>query len=223
MIPLHDDELGQNLPAVTLLIIAVNVLVFVGWQLRAGVDETVMAAGLIPAHLTRQGDVEAWLDFVTSMFLHGSWLHLISNMWFLWIFGNNVEDATGHLGFVIFYLLCGSIALLTYFASSPDSILPVVGASGAISGVLGAYLVMHPRATVSSLVLVGIFPRIFHVPAYGFLLYWIAIQFLSQAVFQAQPRAEGGGVAYLAHIGGFVAGVGLIFFFRQIPRREYVR
>jgi membrane associated rhomboid family serine protease len=145
------------------------------------------------------------------MFLHGSWMHLIGNMWFLWIFGNNVEDSMGHLRFLLFYLLSGLAAALAQVFVDPSSAIPMVGASGAISAIMGAYLVLFPRASVYTLFIIVVFVRVIPLPAWVMLGYWIVIQVFSS---MAVP-ATGGGVAYAAHIGGFLAGVFLILFFRN--------
>ena len=147
-----------------------------------------------------------WQAILTSMFLHGGWLHIIGNMWFLWLFGNNIEDSMGHVRYLIFYLLMGTAAGLAQVVSAPDSPIPTVGASGAISGVMGAYLVLYPRVRIQTLFIIFFFIRIIAVPAWLILIYWFAIQLLSGA---ANPRT-GGGVAFWAHIGGFVTGAVLV-------------
>src|SRR5205085_7262073 len=159
--------------------------------------------------------VPAWASIVTSMFLHGSWLHVGGNMLYLWIFGNNVEDAMSRPRFVVFYLLCGTVAALAQGLAAPDSTVPMVGASGAIAGVLGAYVLLHPRANVRVLLVLFIFVRFINLPAAIVLGLWFLIQFLSIA---AAPSAEGG-VAFWAHAAGFLAGVVLIPLFkdREVP------
>jgi membrane associated rhomboid family serine protease len=215
MLPLYDDQPIKRFPFVTIFLIALNVLVFTGWQLNVGMDKSVALGGLVPATLLHAPTPEHCERIVTAMFLHGGWLHLVGNMWFLWIFGNNIEDATGSLRFLLFYLLCGIAAAMAHIFFAPHSHTPMIGASGAISGVLGAYLVLHPRAAITTLVPLFIFIRIMEIPAWFFLLFWIGLQILSQA---ASPHTGGGGVAYLAHIGGFFAGVPLIFFFKKQRR-----
>jgi membrane associated rhomboid family serine protease len=148
------------------------------------------------------------------MFMHGSWFHLIGNMWFLWIFGNNVEDAMGHVRFVAFYLLCGLAAAALQVATAPDSAVPMVGASGAIGGVLGAYVLLYPRVHVHLLVFFGFFVRTIAVPAVLMLGYWFVLQFLSGL---GSLGSDGGGVAFWAHVGGFGAGALLVTLFRN-PR-----
>ena len=146
------------------------------------------------------------------MFLHGSWMHLIGNMWFLWIFGNNIEDSMGHLRFLVFYLLTGVLASAAHILSDPTSAIPTVGASGAISGILGAYFLLYPKAKVRTLVFLVIILKVIKLPAFVFLGLWFAMQLLSSL----QPQAEGGGgVAFWAHIGGFVAGLLLIKLFEN--------
>jgi membrane associated rhomboid family serine protease len=157
-----------------------------------------------------------WTSIVTSMFMHGSWLHIIGNMWFLWIFGNNVEDAMGHLRFVVFYLLCGIAAASLQTAFAPDSAIPMVGASGAIGGVLGGYARLYPRARVHVVGVFFIFVRRFVVPAALVLGMWFALQVLSG--LPALGSRAAGGVAFWAHVGGFVAGLALVGLFSD-PRR----
>jgi membrane associated rhomboid family serine protease len=149
----------------------------------------------------------------TSMFLHGSWMHLLGNMWFLWLFGNNIEDSMGRVRFVVFYLLCGVAAALTQVATGPASGIPMVGASGAISGVMGAYLLLYPRVRVYTLLPLGFFFTTIALPAWTMLLYWIGIQTLSGVV--GLFGEERGGVAFWAHIGGFVAGILLVKLFAR--------
>jgi membrane associated rhomboid family serine protease len=215
MIPLRDDQPTSTFPFVTLLLIAVNAYVFIAWQIPTGLEESVALAGFLPVELTHHA-AGGVTHLFSSMFMHGGWMHLIGNMWFLWIFGNNIEDNCGHVRYLVFYLLCGAAATLAFTALAPDSTVPLVGASGAISGVLGAYLLQHPHARVLTLVPLGFFTRIMEIPAWFFLLVWIGLQVFSQLA-AASLRGEGSGVAYAAHIGGFVAGLGLILLF-QNPR-----
>jgi membrane associated rhomboid family serine protease len=155
-----------------------------------------------------------WATLLTSMFLHGGWFHLIGNMWFLWVFGNNIEDAMGHGRFVGFYLLCGLLAAAAQMAIEPGARVPMVGASGAISGVMGAYLVLYPRVRVHMLIFLGFFVTTAVVPAYLMLLYWAFLQVLG-TLPSLGGAAQGGGVAFMAHLGGFVAGVALIKLFAK--------
>ena len=215
MIPLSDDQRTRGFPIVTVIVIVLNVLVFVGWQLRVGMKDSLGIGAFVPAMLWHH-EPGAMTRLITSLFMHGGWMHLIGNMWFLWIFGDNVEDACGPVRFAIFYLLCGVAATLAHAWPAPDSVMPLVGASGAISGVLGAYLLKHPHARVRTLIPLGFFSRIVDLPAWIFLLIWMGMQILMQAGSRA---GHGGGVAYLAHIGGFVAGMGLIVFFEKSRAR----
>jgi membrane associated rhomboid family serine protease len=157
-----------------------------------------------------------WLTALTSMFMHGSWFHIVGNMWFLWVFGNNVEDSMGRVRFLVFYLLCGLAAALAQVATDPASAIPMVGASGAISGVMGGYLVLYPQVRVFCLVFLGFFVTSIALPASMMLLYWLALQFVSGL---AAFGGEGGGVAFWAHVGGFVAGLILVKLFAQ---RAYI-
>ena len=217
MFPLRDDAPRHAFPFVTLALIAVNVAVFL-YQFAlyssdpAAGEAFALLFGAVPEKLTLALDgrypIEQGLaPLVTSMFLHGGWGHLLGNMWFLWVFGDNVEDELGHGGYLGFYLACGVLASLAHYASTPLSPVPAVGASGAISGVMGAYVVRFPLARITTLLPIFILFYTIEVPAFVMLGYWFLIQFVSGA---AEVGAQGGGVAWWAHIGGFVAGVGLI-------------
>jgi membrane associated rhomboid family serine protease len=220
MIPLHDDNPTTLTPIVTVAVIAICVLVFL-WQLSlppGAAERAVYGLGLIPAVLFDRAQlppeiasVPAELSIVTSMFLHGGLLHLGGNMLYLWIFGNNVEDSMGHGRFVAFYLLCGLAAALAQAFQAPDSTVPMIGASGAIGGVLGGYFMLFPRAHVLVLVPIGFFITTLRVPAVVVLGLWFVLQFVNSAMTVGQA----GGVAYWAHIGGFLAGVVLIVPFRN--------
>jgi len=220
MIPLRDDNPTTIKPLVTIGIIVLCTLVFL-WQLSLGANgfrSAVMSLGVIPAALFGDKTLPPELALVppamtvlTSQFLHGSWMHLIGNMLYLWIFGNNVEDAMGHVRFAIFYLLCGIVAALAQALPNPDSTLPMIGASGAISGVLGAYLLLFPHARVLVLIPLGFYSRLVPLPAMVVLGFWFVLQLISSAL--ADPRA--GGVAFGAHIGGFIAGMILLLFFKH--------
>jgi membrane associated rhomboid family serine protease len=209
MIPLYDDQPSRRPPITTIAIIALNVIVFVGWQLD-DLERSVALAGFVPEALTDE-QPGAVTHLITSMFMHAGWMHLIGNMWFLWIFGKNIEDVCGHFRFLAFYLLCGAAAALFFALGSPHSDIPLVGASGAISGVLGAFLLKFPKAKVRALVPLGFFLRVMDVPAFVFLLIWIGMQLYEHLASQS----GGSGVAYLAHIGGFIAGIILIFIFQD--------
>ncbi len=205
MIPLRDHNPTADAPLVTYALIAVNIVVFL-YQfslLSAGpqaAEAFVMSFGAVPAHIGAAigGDypvLPAFAPVVTSMFLHGGFMHLIGNMWFLWIFGDNVEDELGHVGYLAFYLACGVMASLAHFMSDPASAIPAIGASGAISGVMGAYLIRFPHARVTTLIPLFIIFTTVELPAALILVYWFAIQFFSGA---ASFGAEGGGVAWWA-------------------------
>ena len=222
MIPLRDRNPSGTFPGVTLALILLNVFVFIyEVQLGPALTSFLKHYALIPAGVTgsvRYGSVnfsDTVAPFFTSMFLHGGWLHLIMNMWFLWIFGDNVEDTLGPVRYLLFYLLCGLGAALTHFALQPQSTLPVLGASGAIAGVLGAYAVLFPGARVVTLVPVFFFLQILEMPALLILGYWFVLQILSGSLEAMTPMR--GGVAWGAHVGGFLAGVVLILLMR--PKR----
>ncbi len=219
MIPLRDDNPTTLKPGITIGLIALCTRVFF-WQLSLGVHAEAMsqALGVMPAALFGKQapppefmQVPAVLTVVTSMFLHGGWMHLIGNMLYLWIFGNNVEDAMGHGRFVVFYLVCGVAAVLAQALPAPDSTIPMIGASGAISGVLGAYLLLYPHARVLVLIPFGYFSRMVYLPAMVVLGFWFLLQFIS--ILLADPNQPG--VAFGAHAGGFVAGMLLIPLFKR--------
>ena len=216
MIPLRDDKPTRTFAFVTLAIIALNGVVF--WHELTLPNARYVAAffasfSLTPAHLTHGPSPDAYLTIFTSMFMHGGWLHIIGNMLFLWIFGNNIEDSVGHFRFIFFYLLCGIAAAAAQVAIAPDSTVPMIGASGAVSGVLGAYLLLFPRARILVLLPIWIFWRVFEVPAVLMLIFWFGIQLLSGLAVRGANVS--GGVAFWAHVGGFVAGVVLILFFKK--------
>ncbi len=224
-LPISDDNPNKKKPVATWLLIGACVATFI-WQ--KGLDEpalhlATLAYGLIPADLFGTvalnpsiSIVPAWITIFTSMFLHGGWMHLGGNMLYLWIFGDNVEEAVGSVKFLIFYMSCGFIAALAQTMSDTYSVVPMVGASGAVSGILGAYLVLYPLANVRVLVWIIIFVTIINVPAWIVLSLWFAGQLWSQAGASASS-----GVAFLAHIGGFVAGLMLIFFMRRSGVRVF--
>ena len=216
MIPLRDDNPTRTFAFVTVAIIALNVIVFWHELTLPGTQQAeafFANFSLTPAHLTHAPSPDAYLTIFTSMFMHGGWLHIIGNMWFLWIFGNNIEDSVGHLRFVFFYLLCGIAAAAAQVAIAPDSIVPMIGASGAISGVLGAYLLLFPRARVLVLFPIWIFWRVFEVPAILMLVFWFGLQLLSGLAVRGANVS--GGVAFWAHVGGYVAGMLLIVPFKK--------
>ncbi len=221
MIPLKDDNPTEIKPIVTIGFIVVCVLVFlhqVSLQAKLG-EIFVYQYGAIPAVVFGYADlppefmaVPAYGSLMTSMFLHGGWMHLIGNMMYLWIFGNNIEDVMGHVKFVVFYALCGVLAALSHAAIDSGSTVPMVGASGAISGILGAYLLLYPRARVLVLIPFGFFSQMIYVPAGIVLGLWFLMQLFSGGMSIGN---QGGGVAFFAHIGGFVVGMALIPFFKH--------
>jgi len=226
MIPLYDDIPSRRFPIVNYTLILLNVLVFV-WEVSLGpeIEVAVRALGLVPAKFLQSSGLERWLPLFTSMFLHGGVWHLVSNMLALWIFGDNVEDRMGHLRYLVFYLLSGVIAGLTHVFFNPLSPIPTVGASGAISGVLAAYLVLFPRASVYTLIPIFLFwVEVVRIPAVIYLGLWFLSQLMNGAfaLVAARTVQSMGGVAWWAHIGGFVAGLVLVWFFRQPEPRRYV-
>lgn len=225
MIPLRDANPSRHAPLVTVALIGVNCLAFF-YELtlgEQGLERLVFTLGMIPSRVTAfptQPDIgigDAFLPLLTSMFLHGGWLHLIGNMWFLWIFGDNIEDRLGRLRFLLFYLLCGLGAGLAHTAFNLGSNIPTIGASGAVAGVLGGYLLLFPGARVLTLVPIG-FVFLLELPAYLILVYWFVIQIFSGAISLGLNRGEVGGVAWWAHVGGFVIGLVLVKLFVQKRR-----
>lgn len=218
MIPLHDDNPTTLKPYVTIALISSCTLIFL-WQLSLGNDgqRAIYGLGVIPAVLLDNKAlhpslimVSPIMTIITSMFLHGGWMHLIGNMLYLWIFGNNVEDAMGHGRFVAFYLLCGIAAVFAQALPYPESTTPMIGASGAISGVLGAYLLLHPHARVLVAIPFGFYLHTMRLPAAWVLGFWFVMQLLSSVLSGNQV----GGVAFRAHLGGFIIGAVLIPLFK---------
>ncbi len=241
MFPIRDDNPHFLTPYVTYAIIALNVL---AWALLQGLGgepalaKSVCTLGLIPGDLLNtvpagtRFEVGAnlwcvitqdrgWHTILTSMFMHGGWMHLIGNMWFMWIFGNNVEDSMGHGRFIIFYLSCGLAAAVFQIMSNTESAIPMVGASGAIGGVMGAYILLYPRVHVHMFVFLGFFVTTFAMPAMYMLGYWFLLQLIGGA---GSIGAHGGGTAFWAHIGGFVVGAALVPLFKDaklVARHPY--
>jgi len=233
--PLYDENPHFLTPLVTWAVIATNVAVWLlvqGLGTDPALTRSVCELGLVPGELLQRiapgtqvplGNGvacvttarAAWYTLVTSMFLHGGWMHLIGNMWFLWIFGNNVEDSMGHARFAVFYLLCGLAAAALQIAFQPDSGVPMVGASGAIGGVMGAYARLYPRAPVHLLIVYFVWVDRTVVPAFLMLGYWFVIQVLGGIPALA---SEAGGVAFWAHVGGFLAGILLVPVFSKPER-----
>lgn len=227
MIPLRDDIPTRTFPFVTIFLIAANCLsFFYQLSLGRGASEFIAALGLIPIEITRGVEmtpvhgIAPGVTLFSSMFLHAGLLHLGGNMMFLWIFGNNVEDSTGHFRFLAFYLLTGLAAAGTHILLHPDSQVPLVGASGAVSGVLGAYFLLYPRARVLTLVILGFFFQTLLIPASIFLGIWFILQFLSASMSLGGKAA---GVAWFAHVGGFVAGMPLLLLMKKRDVRLWSR
>jgi membrane associated rhomboid family serine protease len=215
MIPLRDVIPSRSTPYITVTIIVLNA---VAW-----LYELTLPEDILPIFLQLYGVVPA--DFstptlVSSMFLHGSWSHFIGNMWYLWIFGDNVEDRLGHGRFIVFYLLCGILAALGHVAMDPHSTLPTIGASGAIAGVMGAYFVLYPQSRVLALIPLVIYVEIIEVPAVLLIGFWFVIQLFSAGAIAVTANTEGGGVAFMAHVAGFVAGLAGVFVFRKRRRSQ---
>ncbi|HLW86949.1 MAG TPA: rhomboid family intramembrane serine protease [Terriglobales bacterium] len=230
MIPIRDDTPRFSTPYITYFIIALNTVVFlfelsVGAQSHRALNSLIYQFGVVPVHFERALEGASRLSLpalsftiLTSMFLHGGWLHIIGNMWFLWIFGDNIEDYLGHFPYLIFYLVTGYAASLTHILLNFGSNVPSVGASGAIAGVMGAYFVLYPRARVLTLVPLIIFFTFWWLPAWIFLGFWFVFQFLSgTATSIADTGSSSGGIAFWAHVGGFVTGIVLI---KLMPERR---
>ena len=227
MIPLRDDNPTKIVPVMTVGLIGLNVLVFL-YQISlgpGGAEVFIYQFGAIPAVIFGSQNlpselvaIPASLSVFTSMFLHGGFLHLIGNMLYLWIFGNNIEDAMGHGRFILFYLLTGVAASMAHFFTDLNSEIPTIGASGAISGILGAYILLYPRAQVLVLIFLGFFIRVMYVPAGIALGFYFLLQILQGTLTFGQG---GGGVAWFAHIGGFVAGLLLVGMFKQSSVRFF--
>ena len=205
MIPLRDTQPSLSKPLVTGLLIAVNILVFLyEFSLDPfSLNHFIVEYGLVPGRFQ-------YLDLFSSIFLHGGWFHLLGNMWFLWIYGDNVEDVLGHQKYLLFYILCGVAAGMVQVLTNPGSRIPTVGASGAIAGVMGAYLIKFPRAKILTLVPIFIFVTTMEIPAVFMLLYWFVLQIFSGFGSAGTSNVSQGGVAWFAHIGGFLAGMLLI-------------
>jgi membrane associated rhomboid family serine protease len=217
MIPLRDVIPSRTTPVITITLIALNVIVFI-YELSLGrrVEAFTLYYGLVPAAFS-------WVTVFTSMFLHGGFLHVAGNMLYLWIFGDNVEDRMGHGRFLAFYVLCGVAAALAQTISAPDSVIPMVGASGAVAGVMGAYFVLYPKSRIVTLVTLFFFWQVIEVPAIFFLGVWFLMQFLSGvgSIVSSVGSAATGGIAFWAHVAGFVAGLSGVVVFRR-PERQRV-
>jgi membrane associated rhomboid family serine protease len=212
MLPVRDDNPQIDTPIATYLLIGLNVLAWFFLQ-GFGDEQTLRSSvhqfGLKPGELfSEQHYTGQWSELFSSMFMHGSWMHIIGNMWFLWVFGDNIEDSMGSIRFVLFYLLSGLVAAAAQIASDTSSIIPMVGASGAIGGVMGAYIVLYPKVKVHMLV----FIMIIRIPAIAMLAYWMGVQLIGGI---SSIGASGGGTAFWAHVGGFAAGAILVWFFKD--------
>src|SRR5213594_735865 len=208
MIPLRDVIPSRTTPYITVTIIVLNA---VAWFFELSMGERQLTEflyfyGVVPAAFS-------WPTLITSMFLHGSWSHVIGNMWYLWIFGDNVEDRLGHGRFIVFYLLCGMAAAIGQIVMDPSSELPTIGASGAIAGVMGAYFILYPQSRV--LTLIPVWFEIIEVPAIVLLGFWFLMQLFSAGALAARTTGTGGGVAFAAHVAGFVVGMASVFVFRK--------
>ncbi len=232
MFPIRDDNPTFLTPYTTYGVIALNVLAWAflqGFGSDPALARSLCNLALIPGEMLHTvaagtqiplgpntvcvlGDANTWHTAVTSMFMHGSWMHIIGNMWFLWVFGDNVEDAMGSVRFAIFYIVCGLAAAALQVFADPTSAIPMVGASGAIGGVMGAYILLYPRVNVHMLLFLGFFVTTFAMPALFMLGYWFAVQLISGL---ASASSSGGGVAFWAHVGGFVTGAALVYLFRK--------
>jgi membrane associated rhomboid family serine protease len=226
MLPIRDNVPRRNPPIATWTLILVNGVVFL-FELTMppdALEQFVHLFGIVPARYTHP-DWASWVGFpidnywpfFTSMFLHAGWLHIIGNMWALWIFGDNVEDRMGPIRFTVFYVLCGLVSGVVHWFTNADSTLPTVGASGAIAGVMGAYFFLFPRARVVVLFPVLFLPLFFELPAVTYLGFWVLIQVFS-GTLSVGTAGEVGGVAWWAHVGGFVSGIALQFFFVRSGR-----
>lgn len=226
MFPLKDDIPSRHFPVVNLLLIIVNILSF-AYEISLGpeLESFIVTHGFVPVRFSAElsGNFmpfAGYLPVFSSMFLHAGLLHVFSNLWMLWIFGDNVEDRMGHGRYLLFYLLCGVGAALAQYWANPLAQSPMIGASGAISGVLGAYFLLYPRARILTFIPIFILFYLVEIPAYFFIGFWFLMQFLQGAAQQViVGRLAEGGVAWWAHVGGFVAGVVLLYFFKREEKR----
>jgi len=221
MIPIRDVNRSEHFPLVNVAIIAVNILAFV-WQMAQGpqLKEALFLYGIVPSRYSDPTiaveftTFQQLLPFVTSMFLHGGIMHILGNMWFLYIFGDNIEDRLGHFRYLVFYLLSGVAAGFVHLVTNWHSTMPTIGASGAIAGVMGGYLLLYPRARILTLIPIFFFFQFVELPAYVFLGFWIFIQIISAGF----TGSDVGGIAWFAHIGGFVVGLVMVKVLQWIPR-----
>jgi membrane associated rhomboid family serine protease len=216
MFPIRDTQPSYSKPVVTVVLIVVNILVFLyEFSLDSFSQNAFMERyALVPDHFR-------FSNVITSMFLHGGWMHVLGNMWFLWIFGDNIEDILGHAKYLVFYLMCGIAAALTQVFFSPFSRVPMVGASGAIAGVMGAYMIKFPHSRIRTLIFLFIFFTMVDVPAWIMLIYWFGLQFVGGFESLASAQVAQGGTAFFAHVGGFL--VGILFINLLGPAQPYRR
>lgn len=207
--PIRDHNPSNKFPFITITLIAINLYVFYLQLTAPSIEGFIYQYALVPASIDFK-NFDSLYPFITALFLHGGFIHLGSNMLFLWVFGDNIEAALGHIKFLVFYLFAGVIASLTQYLLLTGSNIPQIGASGAIAGVLGAYLILFPKARIDVLIPLGLFPVITAVPAYLMLLYWFVTQLFSGAASVVTGVAGSGGIAFFAHIGGFLGGILLI-------------
>jgi membrane associated rhomboid family serine protease len=226
MLPLRDNIPSRSFPVITIFIIVLNIAAFF-YELSLGesLEPFFYQFGIVPARVFSGTEAQLAIPglaipFLTSMFLHGGILHLVGNMWYLWIFGDNVEDRLGHFKFLFFYLLCGLGASIVHMVFNPKSAVPSIGASGAIAGVLGAYLISYPFARVLTLVPLFIIWEFIEIPAMIVLGVWFLLQFLSGTASLTSASAQAGGIAWWAHIGGFLIGIVLLFILRPKSRQQ---
>lgn len=226
MIPLRDENPSKGIPYVNILLIFANIAAFVHQKFLVfgGSQDLVLRMGYIPYELTHLVDIgppsriPIPLTIFTAMFMHGGWIHLLGNMLFLWIFGDNVEEKLGHFRYMYFFLMCGVAASLFHIFTNYHSRVPCIGASGAVAGIMGAYMFLFPRARIKTLLILGIFIQVVSIPAIVMLGYWILIQILSG--FTEWGSRTGGGIAWFAHIGGFFAGFFLMIIMKKRKRRS---
>lgn len=229
MIPLKDNIPSRTFPFVNIFLIIINSIIFLyeASLPKEALNDFIQVFGTIPAryHWIEVTGVYSFIakyyPILTSMFLHGGWFHLIGNMWFLWIFGDNVEDRMGHGRYLLFYILTGIVASLTHIYLNSESTIPTVGASGAIAGVMGAYFILYPHARIITLIPIFFFVDIIEIPAFFFLGFWFLMQFFEGTV-SLFVTSHVGGVAWWAHLGGFAAGVVLVFFLKKPERKRII-
>lgn len=219
MIPLKDEIKSYSKPIITYIILSINIIVYLyEFVLGNNKESFIYQFGTIPYDLFNPAGIDSYLTVFTSMFVHANFMHLLGNMLFLWVFADNVEDRLGHIIFIFFYLICGIGAVFLHSITTPASKIPMVGASGAISGIMGAYIIFFPRARILSLIPLGFFLRIAYLPSVFFIGIWFFYQFV---LGFASMGVRGGGVAYFAHIGGFIIGLLFALPFRMSKKKNY--